>query len=83
LILRYFLSPNKVIDPYKVEFSVTQLEGESGKQKCIIPSPAQTITLKSDLWMKSVGYKTIPMPGVPFDTKTFTIPNDMGCVQSK
>ena len=83
LFLRYFLSPEKVLSPNKVEFKHTSLEGEPYHQKCVISSPERAITVKSDLFLKSVGYKTIPMPGVPYDNKKFTIPNDKGSVIDK
>jgi NADPH-dependent glutamate synthase beta subunit-like oxidoreductase len=80
IFLRYCLSPEKVIDRNNVVFSKTKLTGDSFQQRAIDTNPKESVTLKSDLWIKSVGYKTIPMPGVPFDNKTFTIPNDQGCV---
>lgn len=82
LFLRYFLSPNKVDNQHSIAFNSTELEGEPERQRCVIKSPEETTSLSSDLWIKSVGYKTTPMEGVPFDSKTFTVPNDMGCVLS-
>ncbi|CAI2365582.1 unnamed protein product [Moneuplotes crassus] len=82
LFLRYFMSPSKVLDQNSIEFNITELEGEAEKQRCVVKSPEERVTLKSDLWLKSVGYKTIPMPGVPYDADTFTVPNEMGCVLS-
>ena len=80
MFLRYFLSPGKVIDPQKVEFNATELTGEANAQSCKIVSPKQNVILNSDLWLKSVGYKTMPMPGVPYDSKRFIVPNKLGCV---
>jgi ferredoxin/flavodoxin---NADP+ reductase len=30
--------------------------------------------------LRSVGYQSVPLPGVPFDDKTYTVPNEMGRV---
>ena len=30
--------------------------------------------------LRSVGYQSVPLPGVPFDEKTYTVPNEMGRV---
>ena len=42
-----------------------------------------TTAIKCELLIKSIGYKSIPLEGVPFDPKTNTIPNHYGCVVDK
>jgi ferredoxin/flavodoxin---NADP+ reductase len=39
-------------------------------------------TIPVDLVFRSIGYKGLPMPGLPFDDKAGTIPNDKGRVMN-
>ncbi len=39
-------------------------------------------TLDAQMIMRSVGYQSVPLPGVPFDERTHTIPNASGRVLS-
>lgn len=36
--------------------------------------------LKCDIFIKSIGYKSLPMPGVPWDSRRCVIPQNHGCV---
>jgi ferredoxin/flavodoxin---NADP+ reductase len=37
-------------------------------------------TIECGLVMRSVGYRAVPLPGVPFDERSFVLPNDRGRV---
>jgi ferredoxin--NADP+ reductase len=37
-------------------------------------------TLDAQLVLRSVGYQSVPLPGVPFDPRTYTVPNASGRV---
>jgi len=37
-------------------------------------------TIPADLVLRSVGYQSVPLPGVPFDAATMTVPNEAGRV---
>ena len=37
--------------------------------------------LKCDAFIKSVGYKSVRIPGLPWDEKKNTIPHSYGCIQ--
>jgi ferredoxin--NADP+ reductase len=39
-------------------------------------------TINAQLVLRSVGYQSVPLPGVPFDTRTYTVPNAHGRVLS-
>jgi ferredoxin--NADP+ reductase len=39
-------------------------------------------TIEAQLVLRSVGYQSVPLPGVPFDTRTHTVPNANGRVLS-
>ena len=80
LFLRYFLSPDKVVDPKIMVFNKTLLEGNPHQQRCYVPEPAESVTLTSDLFLKSVGYRSLPIPGIPFDHRHAIVPNDKGSV---
>mmetsp|Transcript_7059 Transcript_7059/g.11887 ORF Transcript_7059/g.11887 Transcript_7059/m.11887 type:complete len:170 (+) Transcript_7059:1148-1657(+) len=38
------------------------------------------ISIPSDIVVKSIGFRTLPIHGVPFDSKKNTIPHSFGCV---
>lgn len=64
-------------------FDKTELTGEPNKQRCVVSDTSPSISLTSDLFLKSVGYKTLPLAQVPFDERTHTVPHDKGCVLTK
>ena len=39
--------------------------------------------LKCDVLVKSIGYKSLPIVGLPFDERTGTIPHEKGCVKGE
>ncbi len=53
-----------------------RLEGTANNQKAV--GTGETITIPCGLVFRSVGYKGKQIPGVPFDDKSGTIPNDKG-----
>ncbi|MCC7073540.1 MAG: NADP oxidoreductase [Deltaproteobacteria bacterium] len=55
-----------------------RLEGRANNQKAV--GTGETITIPCGLVFRSVGYKGKQIPGVPFDDKSGTIPNDKGRV---
>ena len=58
-----------------------QLAGEAGHQKA--RGTGEKETLLCGLFLRSVGYRGIPMEGVPFDEEGGTIPNKEGRVMDK
>lgn len=38
------------------------------------------VKIDADIVIKSIGYKTIKMEGVPFDERKSTVPHEFGCV---
>ena len=38
------------------------------------------MSIDADIVIKSIGYKTIKMEGVPFDERRSTVPHEFGCV---
>ena len=81
--LRFLLSPVEFLpsstDPQQVgavRFERTKLEGELGVQRAW--STGEFEELPCDLVLKSIGYKSHPLPGLPFDSRTHTIPQQAG-----
>ncbi|CAJ0824540.1 10346_t:CDS:2 [Entrophospora sp. SA101] len=59
-----------------VKFSVNRLEGPAEKRVAI--STKESDVLECGLLLKSVGYKSVPVHGLPFDEKKGIVPNDKG-----
>jgi len=85
---RFFLSPiecrERVVDGVttgevgSVLFEKCALEGPPHAQKAI--STGETEEIPCDLLLSAVGYKTLALPGVPFNTQSNTIPHSSGRV---
>lgn len=64
-----------------MKFSNHKLIGAMNEQKAV-PDEELTdlVTIESDIVIKSIGYKTLPIAGVPFDHRKHTVPHEFGCV---
>jgi ferredoxin--NADP+ reductase len=82
IVLRFFASPLEIVGSERVEgvrVGRTELvEQEDGSLRAIITETEELIP--AQLVFRSVGYRGIPIPGVPFDERSATIPNDAGRV---
>ncbi|MEO7193637.1 MAG: FAD-dependent oxidoreductase [Pseudonocardiaceae bacterium] len=77
--LRFLLSPVAVLGTAAVEAvrcERTQLDGFGG-----VVGTGETVTLPAQLLLRSVGYRGLPLPGVPFDERSGVIPHVAGRVQ--
>ncbi|HEX7290361.1 MAG TPA: FAD-dependent oxidoreductase [Conexibacter sp.] len=82
IVLRFFASPLEIVGSERVEgvrVGRTELvdDGE-GRLRAVVTEVEETIPCQ--LVFRSVGYKGKPLPGVPFDERSATIPNDHGRV---
>ena len=81
IVLRFLASPLAILGDGKVEaieIVRNELVEEGGR---IVARPtAETETIPCGLVLRSVGYKGVPLPGVPFDEKRHVIPNEGGRV---
>jgi len=50
------------------------------EQRAIKDEKLDQISIKSDLIIKSIGYQTSPIIGLPFDYKKNILPHEHGCV---
>jgi len=90
LILRFLRSPTELIaDPITnrisgVTLQKMALEGAPRKQRAVEASSDDEAFLrdfKCDVLIKSIGYRSQRLLGVPFDEKKCVIPHEYGCVQ--
>jgi len=85
LVLRFLLSPSRLIadaaDPAAVgavEFDVNRLEGPAEKQSAVATGEKETV--RAGMVLRSIGYKSEPIAGVPFDPRRNVVPNEQGRV---
>ncbi len=82
IVLRFFASPLEIVGSDRVEgvrVGRTELvdDGE-GRLRAVVTEQEETIPCQ--LVFRSVGYAGKALPGVPFDERSATIPNDHGRV---
>jgi ferredoxin--NADP+ reductase len=82
IVLRFLTSPLAILGDARVEaieLVRNELVQEGGR---LVARPTgETETVRCGLVLRSVGYKGVALPGVPFDERTGTIPNDRGRVE--
>ena len=79
--IRFFESPVRILGTEHVtgvEFERSMLVGPPGQQRAVGTGVRHVIP--ADMVFKSVGYRSIPLPGCPFDTKRHVVPNVNGQV---
>jgi ferredoxin--NADP+ reductase len=81
IVLRFLESPVEIVGDERVEgvrVVRNQLVEENGR---IVARPVgEPELIPAGIVLRSVGYKGVELPGVPFDESTGTIPNDAGRV---
>jgi ferredoxin--NADP+ reductase len=83
LVLRFLLSPVALAGDGRVErieLVRNRLEPDGRGALRAVPTDERE-TLETGVVFRSVGYRGVPLPGVPFDEDTGTIPNDRGRVE--
>jgi ferredoxin--NADP+ reductase len=76
--LRFLLSPVAIHGDSRVEaIELVRNELVDGRA---VPT-GETETIPCGIVFRSVGYRGVPLPGVPFDERSRTIPNDGGRVE--
>jgi ferredoxin--NADP+ reductase len=82
LVLRFLLSPVAILGDGRVEaieLVRNRLEPDAGGALRAVPT-GETETLECGIVFRSVGYRGVALPGVPFDEERGTIANDRGRV---
>ena len=80
--IKFFASPVEILGTDKVEgikLVKNRLEPTNSGYINAVPTD-ETETLDVQMVLRSVGYRGVPLPGVPFDEKRGVIPNDEGRV---
>jgi len=87
IILRFLRAPSEFYQKQGrlggVKLERMRLIGKTEEQQAVRseqPDSEVYQNLKCDVLIKSIGYKSLEMPGVPFDHKRNTIPHQFGCV---
>ncbi|HEY2326286.1 MAG TPA: FAD-dependent oxidoreductase [Gaiellaceae bacterium] len=81
IILRFLASPLALIGDDNVEaIEVVRNELVEEDGRIVARPTAETEVIECGLVLRSVGYKGVPLPGVPFDEKRHVIPNEGGRV---
>jgi ferredoxin--NADP+ reductase len=81
IVLRFKVSPVRILGEAKVE-GVEVVRNELVEQdgRIVARPTGETEVIPAGLVLRSVGYKGVALPGVPFDERSGTIPNDRGRV---
>jgi ferredoxin--NADP+ reductase len=78
---RFLRSPVEIRGDGQVEglvLGVNRLEDQGGRLQAV--DTGERETMPTDLVIRAVGYRGTALPGVPFDERSATIPNDQGAV---
>ena len=81
--LRFLVSPVEIRGDGKVEAIDVQrnqiVRADDGSLKAR-PAGSEVETIECSLVLRSVGYRAVPLPEVPFDERHFVLPNERGRV---
>ncbi len=78
LVLRFFHSPARILGEERVE-AVELVRNTLDEQSRAVPTD-ETETLNAGIVFRSVGYRGVELPGVPFDESRGTVANEGGRV---
>ncbi|GEM29710.1 putative ferredoxin/ferredoxin--NADP reductase [Nocardia neocaledoniensis NBRC 108232] len=81
IVFRYLATPTAVHgDDHvtAVEFAHNELSEENGQ--LVATATDRTETLATGLVLRSIGYRGVPVPGLPFDERRGTVPSEHGRV---
>jgi ferredoxin/flavodoxin---NADP+ reductase len=83
IVLRFLRSPVEIRGVERVEaIDLRRNEIVRSDDGSLRPRPADEDleTIDCGLVLRSVGYRAVPLPGVPFDERAFVLPNERGRV---
>ncbi len=82
VVLRFLRSPIEILGTDRVEgirIAVNRIE-DGGDGRLVAVPTGESETLQCGLVLRSIGYRGVPLPGVPFDELTGVIRNEGGRV---
>ena len=81
IVLRFLASPLALVGEDRVEgVEIVRNELVEEDGRLVARPTGETEVVPAGLVLRSVGYKGVPLPGVPFDERSGTMPNDRGRV---
>ena len=83
LRLRFWLRPVEIQESSSGTVAGLRLERTRITGSGEFEGTGEFETLEAQLVLRSVGYQSVPLPGVPFDARTHTVPNGSGRVLSE
>lgn len=75
LRLRFWLRPAEIEGSSSGTVAALRLERTRLSASGVFEGTGEFETLDAQLILRSVGYQSVPLPGVPFDARTCTVPN--------
>ena len=78
LIVRFWLRPVEILGTERV--SGITLERTAIAADGVFGGTGEFETLSAQMVLRSVGYQSVPLPGVPFDPRASVVPNALGRV---
>jgi ferredoxin--NADP+ reductase len=78
LHLRFWLRPVEILGTDRVE--ALRLEHTTLNEEGRVAGTGVYETMPVGLVLRSVGYRSVPLPGVPFDPVSYVVPNESGRV---
>jgi ferredoxin/flavodoxin---NADP+ reductase len=85
IVLRFLRSPVEIVGDGAVEAVRVQrneiVRGEDGAVRARAAGD-EVETIACGLVLRSVGYRAVPLPGVPFEERRFVLPNERGRVHT-
>ncbi len=76
--LHFLVSPLEILGDDQVAGMVLQHNKLDEKQSAV--PVGETESIETELVLRSVGYRGVPLAGVPFDERRFVVPNEKGRV---
>jgi ferredoxin/flavodoxin---NADP+ reductase len=80
LNVRFWLRPVEIQSSSSGTVSALRLERTRLSATGAFEGTGEFETIEAQLVLRSVGYQSVPLPGVPFDSATHTVPNAAGRV---
>jgi len=80
LRLRFWLRPAEIQESSSRTVAGLRLERTRLNEDGTFEGTGEFETLDAQLVLRSVGYQSVPLPGVPFDPRAYTVPNASGRV---
>lgn len=81
LDVRFWMKPVEILGEERVEG--LRLERTRLSEDGRVVGTGEFETLPVGMVLRSVGYQSVPLPGVPFDESTMTVPNQAGRVRDR